>query len=200
MDRTVQKGPRPHLPMTAEPQHGSLAQGSSSTPKHEKSSQGGDTTGNARSGNANGSKPLRRLFGSLGRQVSDKSGPNIPAAQRGSKSSEPEYEDVPLVPMTRGAHAGQPGPAKPAATKKTTTTKQACHDNQQGQSSIQRPQPQGRRAEGLLRGRVEATQAAPGGSESSEFTFRGGDTGNCVREPCGCCAYWINKICCGDDD
>ncbi|KAI1657264.1 hypothetical protein F4813DRAFT_389850 [Daldinia decipiens] len=201
MDRTVGKEPQPHLPMTAEPQHGSLAQDSSSAPQHENASEG-DNTGNVRSrscGNASGSKRMQRLFGSLCQHGSDKSGSNIPAAQRGSKSSEPEYEDIPLVPMTGESHADQPEPAKPAATKKTIT-KRTGQDNQQEQSSTQGPQPQRWQADLVLRGKPRATQAGPDGSETSEFTFRGGDTGNCAREPCGCCAYWINKICCGDDD
>ncbi|KAF3058160.1 hypothetical protein GL218_05477 [Daldinia childiae] len=126
---------------------------------------------------------------SLCQHDSEKSGSNIPAAQKGTNSSEPEYEDVPLAILTRGVQVSQPASNKPAATKKVTTERTG-QDNQQGQSSTQGSQQQRRRA----------TQAGPDGSESSEFTFRGGDTGNCVREPCGCCAYWINKICCGDDD
>ncbi|KAI0108467.1 hypothetical protein F4814DRAFT_428015 [Daldinia grandis] len=219
MDRTVKKEPQPHLPMTAGPQHGSLGQ-SSGLPQYEEVFQG-DNAGNARSGscgNAYGSKHLQRMFGcvilspitmkhprgshslsnnrpsNLYRRAIDKPGPNTWAAHRGTQTSEPEYEDIPLVTMTRRAHADQSEPARPATAKRSTTD-QARQDSQQGG-----PQPQGRQAQSLPRGRVDrATQAGPDGGEDSEFAFRGGDTGNCVKEPCGCCAYWINKICCGDN-
>ncbi|KAI0853170.1 hypothetical protein F5Y00DRAFT_271635 [Daldinia vernicosa] len=187
MDRAVQTEPQPQLPMTAEPQHGSLAQGSSGAPKHGRSSQDYNT------GNANGPKRLRRFFGFL-QQGPDNPGSNTPAEQRNSNNGEPKYEDVPLGPMTGVSHADQAEPPKPALTGQTS------QDNQQGQNSTQGPQRQVRRVGSLSQGRVGATQAGPDGSENGEFTFRGGDTGNCIQEPCSCCAYWINKICCGGED
>ncbi|KAI2627449.1 hypothetical protein GGS26DRAFT_599332 [Hypomontagnella submonticulosa] len=59
---------------------------------------------------------------------------------------------------------------------------------------IPEPEGEGEQSEGC---QDNASREAINGSQESAF-LRGGDTGDCCHEPCGCVLFWCGKIC-GDD-
>ncbi|KAK6951073.1 hypothetical protein Daesc_007602 [Daldinia eschscholtzii] len=221
MDYDVPNPFQPHSPMVAEPQRGSLAHGiGSPQPQHGDAAQG-DSAGNVSGGNAGSSKQKRRLFGNFGFRSCAKPEPND-SAEPGAQSGEPPAQNIQLVPIIKitppeqtetvssGPTVGIPAAAHTRVPRQNLRFDVPAHPgsqqgSQQGQflsqaqpqPQQQQQQPQGRQAQHLTPARAGPTQAE--GSDNSEYSSRGGATGDCLSEPCGCCSYWCHKIFCDDD-
>ncbi|KAI8966610.1 hypothetical protein F5Y11DRAFT_308772 [Daldinia sp. FL1419] len=173
---------QPHPPMAAGPQHESLPQ-----------SNGSGNATDPRGGNIGGSKLQPRFVDLTPTCVvchSDQFG----QTRRGNQSGGPQSGDIALVPMftrTPDEGSGRTQPPRPVDTYRfksrptvgLPTPVKATQDDQQRQNP-----------------KVGTQRVVPQETDSGEPTIRGGDTGNCLKEPCGCCCYWFHKVCCGDDD
>ncbi|KAI1468069.1 uncharacterized protein F4812DRAFT_471336 [Daldinia caldariorum] len=209
MDHAVQDSPQPHSPMTAETQYGSFAQWSSSTPSNN--------TGNP----SCSERWKRRIFDIFCFRIRAEPEESTSAAPGGGGGGEePENRYVELVPTIKVTPAEQSETVQPAPTPRVPPAvytrdyrrppradyhillkvgSEHSNHQQQGQLSQGRQRQQQQQQAQLLIP-AEGTQDGPQRSVSSVYSSRGGATGNCLTEPCGCCAYWCHKICCSDDD
>ncbi|KAI1806824.1 hypothetical protein F4811DRAFT_509498 [Daldinia bambusicola] len=206
MDHALQNPSHPHPPMAAETQHVNLAQGSN-IPQGDNAERAG------------GSKGKRRLFGLFGFRGCTEPEASTSAAQGGG-GEVPENQNIQMVPIIKVTPAEQSETVQPAPTASVPQAAYVRHhrrpkprtyhlrfqagpeqsDHQpRGHGPSQGQQPQGQQQTQFL-SPTGGTQAGPEGSVISEYSSRGGATGNCLTEPFGCCAYWCRKVCCDGDD